>query len=468
MTILIVEDDAGLQTQYKWGLKEFNPIIAGDREEGLSLFRESPAISVVLLDLGLPPDADNATEGLALLSDIMTLRPHTKVIVLTGSEQREHAQQAVSLGAWDYLQKGVDHNELKFVLTRALTMSELEGENRHLRQKAHGLGDLIGQSESIQKATSILSRIATTPVSTMLLGESGTGKELFAKTLHEKSGRQGQFVAINCASIPADLLESELFGHEKGAFTGAHKTKVGKIERANNGTLFLDEIGDMPIDLQAKMLRFLQEREIERVGGTGATKVDVRVVCATHRDLKQMADRQEFRADLYYRLSEFTLNIPSLRDRDEDILLLAQWFMEQYNSELGTQCKGFSEDAVKAIMHYEWPGNIRELQNKVKSSLLVAEANIITAPDLNLPVDENMLSIPPQWLEGGAHSDDSPRTLAQVRMHAESRAIFAAYRKHNGNISRASQELGITRPTFYTLADKYGMRNRTVQNELSE
>jgi two-component system NtrC family response regulator len=465
MTILIVEDDAGLQTQYKWGLKEFNPIIAGDRNEGLKLFRESPAISVVLLDLGLPPDEDNATEGLALLSDIMTIRPHTKVIVLTGSEQRKHAQQSVSLGAWDYLQKGVEQTELKFAISRALKMSELEGENRHLRQKAYGLGDLIGQSESIKKATSILSRIASTPVSTMLLGESGTGKELFAKTLHEKSGRQGKFIAINCASIPAELLESELFGHEKGAFTGAHKTKVGKIERANQGTLFLDEIGDMPIELQAKMLRFLQEREIERVGGSGVTKVDVRVVCATHRDLKKMSDRQEFRADLYYRLSEFTLNIPSLRERDEDVLLLAQWFMEQYNSELNTHCKGFSEDAIKAIMHYDWPGNIRELQNKVKSALIVADSNIITAPDINLPVDENMLSIPSHWLELGTQKECDIRLLADVRMQAESRALFSAYRRNKGNISRASQDLGITRPTFYTLADKYGMRSRPEQSE---
>jgi|TARA_B110000196_G_C21149960_1_gene669001 two-component system NtrC family response regulator len=465
MTILIVEDDTGLQTQYKWGLKEFNPLIAGNRNEGLKLFRESPAISVVLLDLGLPPDEDNATEGLALLSDIMTVRPHTKVIVLTGSEQRKHAQQSVSLGAWDYLQKGVEQTELKFAISRALKMSELEGENRHLRKKAYGLGDLIGQSESIKKATSVLSRIASTPVSTMLLGESGTGKELFAKTLHEKSGRQGKFIAINCASIPAELLESELFGHEKGAFTGAHKTKVGKIERANQGTLFLDEIGDMPIELQAKMLRFLQEREIERVGGSSVTKVDVRVVCATHRDLKKMSDNQEFRADLYYRLSEFTLNIPSLRERDEDVLLLAQWFMEQYNSELNTHCKGFSEDAVKAIMHYDWPGNIRELQNKVKSALIVAESNIITAPDINLPVDDSMLSIPSHWLELGNQSECDIRLLSDVRMQAESRALFSAYRRNNGNISRASQDLGITRPTFYTLADKYGMRSRPERSD---
>lgn len=454
--VLIVEDDVGLQTQYRWGLDDFDKLFAEDRDIAFDVFKNNPNISVVLLDLGLPPDPDNASEGLALLSDMVSIRPHVKVIVLTGSEQEEHAQKAVALGACDYLQKGVSNEQIAFSIKRSMMMYNIERENRRLRNQAMRFGSLVGESDAIRKSTKMLTRIAATPVSTMLLGESGTGKEVFAKTIHERSGRSGEFVAINCASIPAELLESELFGHEKGSFTGAHKTKVGKIERAQGGTLFLDEIGDMPISLQAKMLRFVQEREVERVGGNSSIKVETRIICATHRDLKAMSEDGLFRADLYYRLSEFTLNIPSLKEREDDVILLAKLFMEQYQSELNTQCLGFSDDAITAMMNYNWPGNIRELQNKVKSSLLVAEGNVITSHDLNLPIDDDMLFASNWWAED---DDDEDRfSLKDVRTKAEIKAVFAAYRYFNGNISAASKALGITRPTFYAFAERFNMR----------
>jgi two-component system, NtrC family, response regulator len=459
MDLLIVEDDVGIQTMLTWGLKdEFNVLVAGDREEALTLFREKMP-KVVTLDLGLPPDPDNASEGLKLLGEILAIAPFTKVIVLTGSEQKEHALKAIELGACDYLTKPLSIENINYSLKRAYQLSQLESENRQKRQEDYGDNTLIGNSVAIKSAIKILSRIAPKPVSTMLLGESGTGKEVFARTMHEQSGRSGEFIAINCASIPESLLESELFGHEKGAFTGAHKNKKGIIERADGGTLFLDEIGDMPIDLQAKLLRFLQEREIERVGGSTSIPVDVRVLCATHRDLKSMSAEKTFREDLYFRLAEFTLKIPSLRERDDDVLLLAKWFLEEYAKEFNVVIRGFSDDALTAIMHHNWPGNIRELQNCIKGGLILNDTGLVTAENLALSVDDNMLSIPAAWLaSSNGDDDDDLKNLGDVRKRAESKALFRAYKESEGNISRAAETLGITRPTFYSLAEKYGMR----------
>lgn len=452
---MIVEDDAGLQSQYKWGFDAgFDIVFASDRKEAVKATEEhQPA--VVLLDLGLPPDPDNATEGLLYLSELMSLLPSTKVIVLTGSEQREHARRAIELGAWEFQQKGIELDELQCIIERAFNLHAIDAENKALQEAQYGSSSLIGNSPAMTSAMMILSRIAPMPVTTLVLGESGTGKELFAQNLHHLSQRKGEFVAINCASIPPELLESELFGHEKGAFTGAHKAKIGKIERANGGTLFLDEIGDMPLDLQSKMLRFLQEREIERVGGNGGIKVDVRVVCATHRDLKNMTGENTFRLDLYYRLAEFTLNVPALREREGDVILLANFLINKYNEELGTRIKGLSDDAINALVHHSFPGNIRELQNRIKGGIIVCDGELLNASMLGLENQNAMLKVPPSFFETNT---DELSTLDEIRRSTESRAIFNAYRRCDQNISHAAKMLGITRPTFYSLIEKYDMR----------
>jgi two-component system NtrC family response regulator len=463
MKLLIVEDDLGLQSQYKWGLKDDMELyFASNREEATKLAKEQEP-HIILLDLGLPPDPDNASEGLLFLSEVMVAMPMTRVVVLTGSEQREHALKAASLGAWIFLQKGIELSDLKSILYRAYEMYLLERENKAIRVKSIGNPTLIGTSPAMAKAIKTLSKIAHLPVTTLILGESGTGKELFAQNIHSMSQCGGEFIAINCASIPHDLLESELFGHEKGAFTGAHKTKIGKIERANGGTLFLDEIGDMPLELQSKMLRFLQEREIERLGGNCNIKVNTRVICATHRDLKGMTDTGEFRLDLYYRLAEFTLMVPALRDRESDVITLANFLLDGYKKDFGSRVKGFSEDAITALVHHSFPGNIRELQNRVKGSVIVCEGELISSEDLSLANDEASLSVPNSWINDGLTDESEPETLENIRKKSESTAIFNAYRKSKNNISGAAKMLGITRPTFYALTEKYGMR---IKNKL--
>lgn len=448
-TLLAIDDDLGIQKQLKWSLTDYEVVFAEDRPSALQQLRRfEPA--VVTLDLGLPPDPTNASEGLACLTEILQHNPNTKVIVITGSTDTEHALQAISLGAYDYYQKPIDVDVLNVIVARAFKLSEIEAENRLLKATAYKQQDIIGNSESILKACRMVEKIAPTEITTLLLGESGTGKEVFARAIHKQSPRADKpFVAINCASIPDNLLESELFGYEKGAFTGAHKTTLGKIETANGGTLMLDEIGDMPLALQAKMLRFLQERVIERVGGRSEIEVDVRVVCATHRNLAEMVAEQSFREDLFYRVSEITLNIPPLRNRGHDIVIIAKALLHRFNAEFNTNIQGFTEDAINAMLGHRWPGNIRELQNKLKSAVILADTKFISAEDLSLVPSSQPATLP---------------TLRKVREQAETQAIRHAYNVANGNLSKTADLLGVTRPTLYSLIDKYKMLDLRPQD----
>lgn len=441
-TLLCIDDDLGIQKQLKWSLSDYEVVFADNRASALQQVRRyEPA--VVTLDLGLPPDPTNASEGLACLNEILQHNPDTKVIVITGSTDTEHALQAVALGAYDYYQKPIDVDVLNIIIARAFKLSELEAENKALRASSVKQQDIIGNSEQILKACRMVEKIAPTEITTLLLGESGTGKEVFARSIHKQSPRSERpFLAINCASIPDNLLESELFGYEKGAFTGAHKTTLGKIETANGGTLMLDEIGDMPLPLQAKMLRFLQERVIERVGGRQEIEVDVRVVCATHRNLAEMVREGTFREDLFYRVSEITLNIPPLRARGQDIVIIAKALLHKFNTDFNTSIQGFTEDAVNAMLSHRWPGNIRELQNKLKSAVILADGKYISAEDLGLAAPQEQPAVP---------------TLRKVREQAETQAIRYSFNVANGNLSKTADLLGITRPTLYSLIDKYKM-----------
>jgi len=443
--LLIVEDDPGLQKQFKWTLDDYEILIAADRDAAITqLRRYEPA--VVLLDLGLPPDVDGATEGLATLQQILNLAPLTKVIVVTGNLDRSNAVKAISMGAYDFFQKPFEPEVLKLMIARALHVHALEIENRHLSslRGRSSLQGLITSSDAMLKVCRTVEKVAPVNATVLLLGESGTGKEVLARGVHELSPRAGKrFVAINCAAIPDTLLESELFGYEKGAFTGAAKLTLGKIEYANEGTLFLDEIGDLPLPLQSKLLRFLQERVIERLGGRGEISVDVRVVCATHRDLSSMIREGSFREDLYYRLSEISIQIPPLRERPGDPVLLAQSFLERYAAEQSRNIKGFSADALVALETHAWPGNVREMENLIKRAVIMAENGNITASDLGLdPV----------------HTETMPFNLRQVREDAERRAITRALAQVGGSIAQAAELLGISRPTLYDLMNKTGLK----------
>ncbi|MBO9489943.1 PEP-CTERM-box response regulator transcription factor [Endozoicomonas sp. G2_1] len=446
--LLIIDDDAGVQKQLKWSLSDYDVILADDRNSAVAAVRRHEP-KVVTLDLGLPPDEANASEGLAALQEILTIAPHTKVIVVTGNDDRTNALKAVAAGAYDFYQKPIEPEVINVIVERAFALHKLEQENLTMRSIAGSDIGIIGNSEAIERLRMMVKRIAPTEITALLLGESGTGKEVTANAVHLASDRSNKpFIAINCASIPETLLESELFGFEKGAFTGAHKTTKGKIECAEGGTLFLDEIGDMPFNLQAKLLRFLQEKRIERLGGRQEIPVDVRVVCATNQNLEEMVAQKTFREDLFYRVSEITLNIPPLRDRDEDILILAQYFLNQYAQEYKRNVKGFSEDGISALKAHKWPGNIRELQNKVKSSVIMSTGVQVTAFDLGF-FDH----------EGSEYALDL--NLRVVREQAETIAIQKAYALSEGNMSKASELLGITRPTLYSLIDKYGLTINT-------
>ena len=440
--LLIIDDDKGIQKQLKWSLSDYDVVLASDRDSAIAAVRRHEP-KVVTLDLGLPPDEANASEGLAALQEILTMAPYTKVIVITGNDDRTNALKAIAAGAYDFYQKPIEPDVINVIISRAFSLATIEEENRNLRASAGNDFGIIGSSESIDRLRMMVKRIAPTEITALLLGESGTGKEVTANAIHLASDRKKKpFIAINCASIPETLLESELFGFEKGAFTGAHKSTKGKIECAEGGTLFLDEIGDMPFSLQAKLLRFLQEKRIERLGGRQEIPVDVRVVCATNQNLEDMVKEKTFREDLFYRVSEITLNIPPLREREEDVLILAQFFLRRYAQEYKRNVKGFSEDALSAIKSYQWPGNIRELQNKVKSSVIMSSGAQVTAFDLG-------------FYEHQDSSYELSLNLRTVREQAESIAIQKAYALSDGNMSKTAELLGITRPTLYSLIEKY-------------
>jgi len=442
--LLVVEDNTALQKQLKWAFNGYEVHLADTRESAIDqLQRHRP--HVVTLDLGLPPDTANASEGLAVLEQILQLAPHTKVIVVTGNDAQEVALRAVSLGAYDFYQKPVDPEVLALIVDRASNLYDLEEENRRLlaERSANALDGIIYTSASMQEACRMVEKVGPTGVTALVTGESGTGKELFARALHGLSARRdGPFVAVNCAAIPETLLESELFGYEKGAFTGAVRQNPGKIEYASGGTFFLDEIGDMPLPLQAKMLRFLQQHEVERLGGHKPIPVDVRVICATHRDLGELIKTGGFREDLYYRISEIVIHIPPLRERVGDRLLLARSFLEKYAGENSRRFRGFSEQACECIEAYDWPGNVREMENRIKRSVVMAEGNIISSQDLGLQEDA-----------GAA----LPLSLRAAREEAERKVIQRALGINNYNMSHTAEALGISRPSLYNLMKKLDM-----------
>jgi two-component system NtrC family response regulator len=443
-TLLIVEDDPALQKQMRWAFDACDTVVADDRESAIvQLRKHEPA--VVTMDLGLPPAPDDVTEGFKLLREILTLAPDTKVIVLTGQHDRENAVRAVGLGAYDFFAKPFEPELLNLTIDRAFRMHDLQMENARLAALAGSpMSGLLTRDPGMLKVCRTIERLASASVTVALLGESGTGKEILARGLHALSPRsQERFVAINCAAIPDTLLESELFGYEKGAFTGAVKQTPGKIETAHKGTLFLDEIGDLPLALQAKLLRFLQERVIERIGGRDEIPVDVRIVCATHRDLKTQIQAGVFREDLYYRLAEIVIEIPPLRARDGDAALLAHAFVQRYARENGRRPPVLGEDALSAIEAYRWPGNVRELENCMKRAVIMADGDCIGAVDLGL---------------GAADEDLSHLNLRHVRDEAERTAVLKVIARTNGNIARAAEILGVSRPSLYDLLGRFGLK----------
>ena len=445
--LLIVEDDEGLQRQLRWAYDDYEVLVASDRDAAINLLRsEEPP--VVTLDLGLPPDPNGVTEGFATLETILSLKPETKVIVASGHGARESALRAIASGAYDFYQKPVDIDQLGLIVRRAFQLHGIESENRKLEEKVGEdqtvLGTMITGAPEMLKVARTIERVANTGVSVMLLGASGTGKELLARGLHEASNRSGgAFVAINCAAIPENLLEAELFGYEKGAFTGAIKTTEGKIELAHGGTLFLDEVGDIPLPLQVKLLRFIQERVIERIGGRKPIAVDTRIVSATHQDLPEMIKAGSFREDLYYRLAEIVVRIPSLAERHGDSVLLAKHFLHRFAREMNPQVKGLSPGALAAIDEWPWPGNVRELENRMKRAVIMADGKLVSAEDLDLEARTEAAL---------------PVNLKSARELGDRRAIRQALARTENNISGAAKLLGISRPTLYDLMKQYDLQ----------
>ncbi len=449
-TLLIVEDDEGLQRQLKWAYDDYEVVVVGDRAAAITALRaHEPA--VVTLDLGLPPEPDGTSEGFAALSEILSVKPDAKIVVASGHGAHESALKAIALGAYDFYRKPIDIDDLGLIVARAFNLHQLEAENRRLGSGSGPeqtvLGSLITASPEMHKVARSIERVASTAVSVMLLGASGTGKELLARAVHEQSGRaKGPFVAINCAAIPENLLEAELFGHERGAFTGAVKTNIGKVELAEGGTLFLDEVGDIPLPLQVKLLRFLQERVIERIGGRQQIAVDTRIVCATHQDLEAMIADGRFREDLYYRLAEIVIKIPALGERAGDAVLLARHFVNRFAPEMNASVQGLSPDALAAIDGYRWPGNVRELENRIKRAVIMADGKLVGADDLDLP-------------NANGTAGEISINLRSAREVADRKAIRQAMSRTDNNISGAAKLLGISRPTLYDLIKQYQLSN---------
>ena len=440
--LLVVDDEEDIRTQMKWALaQDYRVHLADDRRSAIEIAeKEKPA--VVTLDLGLPPRPANAEEGFATLSEMLSLDPFMKIIIITGRGEREHALKAVGEGAYDFMYKPVQIDELKVVLKRAFYVSSLEREHHLLQRQVGGetFQGMLGTSPQMQEIFSTVHKVATTDAPVLIVGESGTGKELVAQAIHRLSSRKDDpFVVINCGAIPETLLESELFGHEKGAFTGAHVQRKGRIEAAKGGTLFLDEIGELSLALQVKILRYLQEQVIERIGGREQIRVDARVITATNRDLKQGMKTGGFREDLYFRLAVVTIHMPLLRDREGDLLLLAKAFLTRYSEESRRKIIGFNPQAVRAIQNYSWPGNVRELENRIKRAVIMAEGNRITPADLEL---------------GSQTMQDEYMNLKGAREALEKEMILKALSKNKDNVTRAAESLGISRPTLYELMEK--------------
>lgn len=442
--LLIVEDDAALQKQMRWAFDAYSPVVASDADTAIAMVRKhTPA--VVTMDLGLPPSPGDTTVGFALLTQILSLSPHTKVIVLTGQDDRANALEAIKRGAYDFYAKPFEPEFLGHTIERAFAVSGLEAENRKLQQQAvnQPLSGILTQDAAMLGVCKVVERVAATSATVLVLGESGTGKELVARGLHNLSPRrQEKFVAINCAAIPENLLESELFGYEKGAFTGAVKTTPGRIETAHKGTLFLDEIGDLPGALQAKLLRFLQERVIERIGGRSEIQVDVRIICATHRNIKEMIAQGNFREDLYFRLAQISIEVPPLRARPGDAILLARIFAHRFAELDQRKVLSIPPQTAAAIESYPWPGNVRQLENSMRRAVIMAQGNEIQVADLGL--DSAVEAV--------------PLNLREVRDTAEKQALSRALAHADGNMSKAAEMLGISRPTLYELLDRFSMR----------
>ncbi|EXI68015.1 MAG: Transcriptional regulatory protein ZraR [Candidatus Accumulibacter adjunctus] len=444
--LLIVEDDRALQKQIRWAFDQYETLGADDRETAMQLMRRYQP-PVVTMDLGLPPDPDSVSEGFKLLEEILSFAPDTKVIVLTGQNDRANALRAIALGAYDFFAKPFEVDLLGLTIQRAYRLHELQKENERLQamQQPDAMSGMITRDPDLLRVCRTIERVGVTDATVLLLGESGTGKELLARGLHESSPRRRErFVAINCAAIPDNLLESELFGYEKGAFTGAGKTTPGKIETANNGTLMLDEIGDLPHNLQAKLLRFLQERVIERIGGRSEIPVNVRIVCATHQNLQNLISEGRFREDLYYRLAEIVVNIPPLRARTGDAALLAHVFVRRFAAENARGAMSLREDALRVIEAHAWPGNVRELENCIKRAVIMADGNQITAADIGLG--------------GAAQAEETVLDLRNARDEAEKRVTIAALARADGNVVKAAELLGVSRPTLYDMMHRFGLK----------
>ena len=461
--LLIIDDSPEIRQQLKWGLKkDYKLLLAADVDEGLRLFR-SQRPKVVTLDLGLPPDVDGATEGLRGLKAILSEAPATKVIVLSGNEERENALKAVGLGAYDFYSKPIELAELKTILQRAFHLATLEEENRGLlkatQAEQRSLSGIFGQCAKMEEVFSTIRKVSSVDVPVLILGESGTGKELVARALHDNSLRKdGPFVPINCGAIPENLLESELFGHEKGAFTGAQSLVKGKIEYAQGGTLFLDEIGEMPAALQVKLLRFLQERVIQRVGGREDIEVDVRVVAATNIDIQQAIQQGTFREDLFYRLGVISVELPPLREREDDVFLLSHLFLHRYTGEFGKKVRGIGQSAMEALRGYEWPGNVRELENKIKRAVVMADQPFLEPGDLGF-VDVASAEGPAGNVQAGDIAlAYEGLTLKEARQRLEKELLLVALEKEDGNIVRSAEVLGVSRPTLYDLMKKHGLQ----------
>ncbi len=450
--LLIVEDDPGLQSQLRWCFSDFEVLLADDEETALKQI-ETHNPQVVTLDLGLPPDPGGVSIGFLILERVINFNSSIKVVVVTGQEDRENALKAVSMGAYDFFNKPVDAQVLSHVVDRAYRLYEIEQENKALLSKQINapLSGIITSSKKMLGICDTVEKVAPSDLSVLVLGESGTGKEVIARALHELSAHsEGRFVAINCAAIPENLLESELFGHEKGSFTGASRQKIGKVEVASGGTLFLDEIGDMPMELQAKMLRFLQERVIERVGGVKEIAIETRVICATHRSLREMIEQNLFREDLYFRVSDIEIELPPLRDRDDDILLLSQVFLDRYSRQQEKPIMGFCQSAENALLSYECRGNIRELEKIIRRAVIMSSSAYIQPEDLLIDIKLTDSNDSPE------NSEDA-LTLALVRNTAEKRAILRALKEVGGNISKAAKLLDVSRPTLYSLIERLGI-----------